>query len=101
MLFHHASCNSVSGTENSPAAVFTVSLSPPTLPHCVAMLFLRRQFADEGPGDLGGLPIVVMHVKPDATFIFEDNLHRLGFGGNFVGLADGRVRFEKAEPVEI
>jgi hypothetical protein len=32
MEFHHASCNSVSGAENSPLAVFTVSLSPPTLP---------------------------------------------------------------------
>jgi CoA binding domain len=32
MLFHHGSCSSMSGVENSPLAVFTVSLSPPTLP---------------------------------------------------------------------
>src|ERR1039457_4173421 len=36
MLFHQASCSSVSGVENSPLAVFTVSLSPPTLPICTA-----------------------------------------------------------------
>lgn len=32
MAFHQASCSSVSGAENSPSAVFTINLSPPTLP---------------------------------------------------------------------
>ena len=57
--------------------------------------FLRRQFADEGPRNLGGLPIVVMNKEAFMTFLIHFHPFNLSLRRNLVRLADGGVGFEK------
>ena len=59
----------------------------------------RRQFTDEGPGDFGGLAVVVVDDEmATKVFIAHDRLND-GCGGNLVGFPDGGVRFEISDPI--
>src|SRR5665213_3338404 len=64
-----------------------------------AILFFRRQFADERPGNFRDLTSLVAHFKTNPTFFIQNNFKRFGFGRNSVGFANGAVRFKKTHAV--
>jgi hypothetical protein len=59
----------------------------------------RRQLTYERPRDFGSLTVVVMNEKTDTRLFIKLDANRLGIRRNLVGLADGRVRFEKREAI--
>jgi len=61
--------------------------------------FFWRQFTDESPRDFGGLAVVVSHFEMAAKLVIHFHVLRNGLHGDFIGLADGGMGFEKTEAV--
>src|ERR1035438_5376373 len=79
--------------------MFRAQTHSPMREAALAASFLRWQFADEGPGDLGHLAVVVVDKESVPQFLVQfDALHD-GLGGDPIGLAYGLVRFQEAEAI--
>ena len=64
-----------------------------------ARSFLRREFADEGPGDFGNLAAVVFDFEVRAKLLRDTDARRHGVGRYLVRFPDRFVRLQEGEAV--